>query len=487
MAGKLHHLKPPRVQPLPYKTALGQKEGIVYRQMPIRNVIFCGHVDAGKSTTTGALLKVTGLVADQTIEKFRKEATTKNKGSFALAWVTDTAKAERDTGKTMDLCHVELFTGNQYYTIIDSPGHTDYIRNMITGSAQADVMALILDAEALYSNIAEWKKNYNSEECEPLKQWSTQQHAVICRGLGVTDGVVILNKMDMIPQNIRADAFNEMKAYLKAKMQACGFAIRDQDFCPIAAYLELGLSEPFSGIPGARSLIETLDSIPERDSKDTPFRLHIEAIYKEVQGTNVVFTGKVQSGIVRPGDELKILPCNDPVTVRTIQMHRKPLTEAPKGCNVGIDVKGPSGKLDELKKHYGRNSILCGSKSPVSVSNTFRANAVLIDMLADKGLMVDRTKVILHMASGVSSAACLRAIENPFSLTQKAPISQGNVDAIMANTRATLTFETDSVLPLETRADHPRNGSFLIREGDKTLGWGYITQILPTSTPGVSS
>jgi len=324
------------------------------------SIVICGHVDAGKSTTTGNLIFSLGGINEREMKKLRDEADKLNKASFAFAFYMDRQKDERERGVTISCTTKEFFTETKHYTIIDAPGHRDFIKNMITGSSQADVALLLVPADGNFvTSIA--KGNIKAGEV----QGQTRQHALLVNLLGVKQLIVGVNKMDCDVAKYGIERFNEIKDEMIGMLAKVGWKKQFiEDHVPIL---------PMSGFKGdnlikksdnmawwkgtdiksmdkSRTLhidtlldaLENFVELPER-KPDVPMRTPISGVYK-IKGTGDVLTGRVEQGTVKPGDEVKFLPTHTDANactgkIFTVEMHHKSLPEAGAGLNVGFNVK----------------------------------------------------------------------------------------------------------------------------------------------------
>jgi elongation factor 1-alpha len=360
------------------------------------SIVICGHVDAGKSTTTGRLIYELGGISERDMEKLRTKATEMGKGSFAFAFYMDTQKEEQERGVTISCTTKEFFTDNYHYTIIDAPGHRDFIKNMITGSSQADVALLMVPSNSggFETSIAKGGKGSNEV------QGQTRQHARLINLIGVEQLIVGINKMDDTSVNYSEDRFNEIKKEVQGMLTKVGWKKdmiqKKVAFLPISGWEGDNLlkkSEKMKWWNGVdvetiagdtvhiNTLLDVLNnviSVPKRQS-DKPFRMPISGVLN-IKGVGDVLTGRVEQGEVVPGSEVVFLPTHTESNtcagkVFKIEMHHKEVKTAGSGDNVGINMKGLA------KTNMPRIGDIMVLKKDTSLKSakTFRAQIAVLD------------------------------------------------------------------------------------------------------------
>jgi elongation factor 1-alpha len=295
------------------------------------NVVVIGHVDAGKSTTTGHLIYKCGGIDKRTIEKFEQEAKELGKGSFKYAWVLDKLKAERERGITIDIALWKFETAKYYFTIIDAPGHRDFIKNMITGTSQADVAILVIA-----SGEGEFEAGIS-------KNGQTREHALLAFTLGVKQMIVIVNKMDGV--NWSEKRFEEIKKEVGGYLKKVGYNPKNVPFVPISGWTGDNMIEASPNLPWWKggTLLEALDNIkPPKRPSDKPLRIPLQDVYK-IGGIGTVPVGRVETGILKPGMVVSFAPTGITTEVKSVEMHHEALAEATPGDNVGFNVKNVAG------------------------------------------------------------------------------------------------------------------------------------------------
>merc|ERR1739848_976857 len=341
------------------------------------NLVVIGHVDAGKSTTTGHLIYKCGGIDKRTIEKFEKEAAEMGKGSFKYAWVLDKLKAERERGITIDIALWKFETNKYEVTIIDAPGHRDFIKNMITGTSQADCAVLIVAA-----GVGEF-------EAGIAKNGQTREHALLAFTLGVKQLIVGINKMDNTEPKYSKDRYEEIVKEVSNYVKKIGYNPKAVAFVPISGWRGDNMIEASTNMPwykgwaketkaggkqSGKTLFEALVSIdePVRPS-DKALRLPLQDVYK-IGGIGTVPVGRVETGVIKAGMVITFAPNQLTTEVKSVEMHHKALPEAVPGDNVGFNVKNVSVK--DIKRGY----VASDSKNkPASGAKDFTAQVIVLN------------------------------------------------------------------------------------------------------------
>ncbi|XP_043940743.1 elongation factor 1-alpha 1-like [Protopterus annectens] len=340
------------------------------------NIVVIGHVDSGKSTTTGHLIYKCGGIDKRTIEKFEKEAAEMGKGSFKYAWVLDKLKAERERGITIDISLWKFETTKYYITIIDAPGHRDFIKNMITGTSQADCAVLIVAA-----GVGEFEAGIS-------KNGQTREHALLAYTLGVKQLIVGVNKMDSTEPPYSQKRFDEITKEVGAYIKKIGYNPVTVAFVPISGWHGDNMLEPSTkmtwfkgwkierkeGGANGTTLLEALDSIlPPTRPTDKPLRLPLQDVYK-IGGIGTVPVGRVETGVLKPGMVVTFAPVNLSTEVKSVEMHHEALQEALPGDNVGFNVKNVS------VKEIRRGNVAGDSKNdPPLEAGNFTSQVIILN------------------------------------------------------------------------------------------------------------
>jgi len=355
-------------------------------------IVIVGHVDAGKSTTTGHLLFELGGINERDMEKLRKEAEAQGKGSFAFAFMMDKSKDERSRGVTIACTTKEFFTDKYHYTIIDAPGHRDFIKNMISGASQADVALLMVPANKGGFETSIQKGNKKKGEV----QGQTRQHARLLHLLGVEQVIVGINKMDDKSVDYAEDRYVEIKSEVEKMLTKIGFKIKKIPFVAMSGWKGDNLTKPskepkFQWYKGfsvkikkvkvkGHTLLDAMNDVvicPKRPNKK-PFRMPVSGVYK-IKGVGDVITGRIEQGTLVPNTEVAFAPTITGGTAFSIEMHHKNVDSAQSGDNVGVNVK----KLNKDKMpRAGDVMFIKGEKvdkDPPAAAESFKAMVFVQD------------------------------------------------------------------------------------------------------------
>lgn len=322
------------------------------------SIVVCGHVDSGKSTTTGRLIFELGGIPEREMQKLKDEANQLGKSSFAFAFYMDRCKEERERGVTIQCTTKEFFTDNYHYTIIDAPGHRDFIKNMISGAAQADVALLMVPADGNFTTAVQ-KGDAKAGEV----QGQTRAHARLLNLLGVKQIIVGINKMDSDTAGYKEERYNEIAEEMRHMLIKVGwkddFVKSGVPIIPMSGWQGDNLIQESTNMPWwkgqdvkvgdktvhVNTLLDALNTFvqtPERKT-DAPLRVPISGIYK-IKGVGDVITGRVEQGILKPGDETIFMPTHTSANpcvgkIFSVEMHHKRVEKALPGDNVGMNVK----------------------------------------------------------------------------------------------------------------------------------------------------
>ncbi len=329
------------------------------KEKPHVNIVFIGHVDAGKSTSVGRLMFDSGNIDEQAMRKLKDKAQELGKAGFEFAFVMDNLKEEQERGVTIDLSHKKFNTNKFEYTVIDAPGHKDFIKNMITGASQADTAILVVAA--------------TDEDVQP----QTKEHLFLSKTLGVSQLCILVNKMDAVDYS--EDKFNKTKERMTTLLQQIGFNPAEVPFIPASSLQGDNVakkSEKMSWYTGP-TLLEQLDVFkePERPT-DLPLRLPLQDVYS-IKGIGTVPVGRVETGTMKIGDKVTVMPARDGKgvngEVKTIEMHHEEINEAIPGDNCGFVVRGIE------KKDIARGDVLGHSSDPPTLASEFTAQIVVLN------------------------------------------------------------------------------------------------------------
>ncbi|KAL0483655.1 protein synthesis elongation factor 1-alpha [Acrasis kona] len=328
------------------------------------SLVVIGHVDSGKSTTTGHLIYKCGGIDKRVIEKFEKEAADMGKQSFKYAWVMDKLKAERERGITIDIALWKFETSKTMFTIIDAPGHRDFIKNMITGTSQADAAVLVIDSTT------------GGFEAGISKDGQTREHAMLAFTLGVKQMIVCTNKMDDKSVQYKEDRYKEIQKEVADYLKKVGYNPKNVPFVPISGWAGDNMLEKSTNMPWYKgpTLLEALDALePPKRPTEKPLRLPLQDVYK-IGGIGTVPVGRVETGVMKPGDTVLFAPVDVSTEVKSIEMHHEQLAEAIPGDNVGFNIKNVA------VKDIRRGNVCSNIKNdPARGCENFEAQVIILN------------------------------------------------------------------------------------------------------------
>jgi len=421
------------------------------------NIVVIGHVDSGKSTTTGHLIYKCGGIDKRTIEKFEKDAQDMGKGSFKYAWVLDKLKAERERGITIDISLWKFESPKYYITIIDAPGHRDFIKNMITGTSQADCGVLVVAA-----GTGEFEAGISANG-------QTKEHALLAYTLGVKQLIVAVNKMDDKSVEFSQSRYEEIKKEVVAYIKKVGYNPDKVDFVPISGWCGDNMIEKSPNMTWYKgpTLLEALDRIVEpKRPTDKPLRIPLQDVYK-IAGIGTVPVGRVETGILKPGDVVSFAPANVSTEVKSVEMHHTALTEAQPGDNVGFNVKNISVK--DIKRGMVAGNI---KNDPPLETVDFTAQVIILN---HPGQIHNGYTPVLdchtaHIACKFSEI--LTKIDRRTGKEmEQLPKNIKNNDAAIVN------LIPSKPMCVETYTDYPPLGRFAVRDMRQTVAVGVIKEV----------
>jgi elongation factor 1-alpha len=419
------------------------------------SIVVIGHVDSGKSTSTGHMIYKCGGIDQRVIDKFEKEAAEMGKGSFKYAWVLDKLKSERERGITIDIALWKFETNKYEVTIIDAPGHRDFIKNMITGTSQADCAILIVAAGT------------GEFEAGISKEGQTREHALLAYTLGVKQMIVGVNKMDSIKYDQKR--YEEIKKEVSGFLKKVGYKPDNIPFIPISGWVGDNMIDRSSNMPWYKgpTLLEALDNVAEpKRPTDKPLRLPLQDVYK-IGGIGTVPVGRVETGILKPGMVVTFAPCNITTEVKSVEMHHTSVPQALPGDNVGFNVKNVSVK--EIRRGY-----VCGDSKNCPPGEAERFTAQVIIMNHPGQIHAGYSPVLdCHTAH----IAC-KFDKIPQKLDKRSgKATEENPKFIKKGDAAIVELVPSKPLCVESFKEFPPLGRFAVRDMKQTVAVGVIKSV----------
>jgi len=425
------------------------------------SAVVIGHVDAGKSTTTGHLIYKCGGIDERTLARIEKEAHDLGRDSFKFAFIMDKLKASRERGITIDISLWKFETPLLAYTIIDAPGHRDFIKNMITGTSQADVAIVVVSSAA------------GEFEAGMSPNGQTKEHILLAYTLGVKQVIVVVNKVDQIKYDqARFDnVVSEVGAYLKK----VGYNPTKIPFVPVSGWLGDNMIEASPHLPWYKgpTLLQALDSIavPTRPI-DKPLRVPIQEVYK-IQGVGTVPVGRVESGVLRPNTPLVFAPSGIASKCHSVEMHHQQLAEAPPGLNVGFAVKGVSVK-DVRRGHVAGNE----KTDPPAEAESFIAQVIVLNHPGQ--ISAGYTPVLDCHTSHI--ACRFDAIEAKVD-RRTGQVTEASPKFLKTGDSAVVRIVPTKPMVVEAYAEYPPLGRFAVRDMKQTVAVGVIKSVVKKPLP----
>jgi len=420
------------------------------KEKPIINVVFVGHVDHGKSTAVGRLFFDGGAVTEQEMKKFKEEAEKHNKVGFEFAYVMDNLREERERGVTINLSYKKLMTNNFEVTIIDAPGHKDFVKNMITGASQADSAFLVVSADGGV-------------------QPQTREHISLLRTMGVNSLAVLINKMDTVDYS--EDKFNEVKKSVEEVIKTVGY--KDVPFIAGSALMGDNIVKKSDKMPWYKgpTVLEQIDKFPKPEKPTgLPMRMPIQDVY-DITGVGTVPVGKIETGIMKVGQKVVVLPGRSGTgingEIRSIEAHHEQLQEAEAGDNVGVNIRGVG------KKDMARGDVICDAAKPAKIVEEFEAQIAVINhpTVIAKGY----TPVFhVHTAQVPCQFVEIKAKLDPAT----GQVAEENPDFLKNGDVAIVKIKPVLNLVLETAEENPNMARFAIRDAGVTVAAGVCKSLV---------
>jgi len=418
-------------------------------EKPHLNLIFIGHVDHGKSTLVGRLLYDSGALSEQAYRKLEQEAKERGKSTFVFAYVMDRLKEERERGLTIDLAYKKFDGSKNSFTIIDAPGHKDFVKNMITGTSQADAAVLVVAAK---------------EGIQP----QTKEHAFLAQVMGLGQLVIAINKMDEV--NYDQAKYNSIKGEVEKLLRSVGFKMEALKFLPISAWKGDNVVKKTDNMKwyAGKTLIETLDELnAPKIPTDKPLRLPIQDVYN-ITGVGTVPVGRVETGILKLGDKVVFMPSGKTGEVKTIEMHHEQLKQAIPGDNIGFNVRGIE------RGDVARGDVVGQQKDAPTVAKEFTAQIVVLGH--PTAIPVGYTPVFhMHTAQLSCQVTELQKKIDP----KTGAVKEENPKFLKTGDAAIVKIVPTKPVCVEEYKKFPQLGRFAIRDMGQTVAAGIILSITP--------
>jgi elongation factor 1-alpha len=425
-------------------------------QKPHLNLVIMGHVDHGKSTTTGHMLYLAGAVDERTVKAYEEEAKKLGKETFKYAWVLDNLKEERERGLTIDLRFLKFETKKYYFTVIDAPGHRDFVKNMITGASQADGAILFVSAKR-----GEFEAGIGAGG-------QTREHGFLAFTLGVRQLVVAVNKMDDASVNWGQERYDEVKNEVTRMLKMVGYKTEKIPFVPTSGWTGDNLVKQSEKMPWYKgpTLIDALDTFELAPKPlDKPLRVPVQDVYT-ITGVGTVPVGRVETGVLKENDVIMFMPANKQAEVKSLEMHHARIPRAEPGDNIGFNVRGVS------KTDIRRGDVAGPVNNPPTVANEFIGQIIVI--YHPTAIAAGYTPV-LHYHTG--QIAC-RFTELIRKIDPRSGQAVEEKPAFLKTGDAALVrMEPLHPISVEAYSEFPELGRFAVRDMGTTVAAGVVKEI----------
>ena len=427
---------------------------------PHLNLIITGHIDNGKSTTMGHFLMDLGVIDERTIAQHAEESEKTGKGdTFKYAWVLDNIKDERERGITIDLAFQKFETPKYFFTLIDAPGHRDFVKNMITGASEADCAVLVLSA----------KEGETDTAVAPGGQ--AREHAFLLKTLGVNQLILAINKMDV--SKYSEDAFKSAKAIGEKLIKSVGYKVDSVPIIPVSGWIGDNLVKKSENMPWwtGKTLLETFDdfTLPEKPI-GKPLRIPIQDVYS-ITGVGTVPVGRVETGTMKPGDKIVVMPSGATGEIKTIETHHQEMPSAEAGDNIGFNLRGIE------KKDIKRGDVLGTPDSPPMVAKEFKAQIIVIHH--PTAIAPGYTPVMhCHTSQVAATITAFEAKINPAS----GAVEEENPKFLKVGDSAIVRIRPVRPTCIETFQNFPELGRFALRDMGATIAAGIVKEITEKHT-----
>ena len=428
------------------------------------NLVVIGHVDSGKSTSTGHLIYKCGGIDERTIAKFEKEAAELGKASFKYAWVLDKLKAERERGITIDIALWKFSSEKRIFTIIDAPGHRDFIKNMITGTSQADAAILMIA-----SDVGGFEAGFS-------KDGQTREHALLAQTMGVKQMIVAINKMDDSSVKYNQKRYDEIKSELTTYLKKVGYKTDNMPFIPISGWEGDNMLEASTNMPWYKgpTLLAALDALnPPKRPSEKPLRLPLQDVYK-IGGIGTVPVGRVETGVIKAGMVVTFGPLGVTTEVKSVEMHHEQVEEALPGDNVGFNVKNLSVK--DIKRGY----VCSDSKNdPAMDTEMFVAQVIVLN---HPGQIQNGYTPVLDCHT--SHIACKFAKIRSKVDKRNGKVTEEEPQSIKSQDAAMVELIPQKAMVVEAFSSYAPLGRFAVRDMRQTVAVGVIKETTKKAQAG---
>ncbi len=418
------------------------------REKPHINIVFIGHVDHGKSTTVGRLFYDAGKIDEPTLRKLKERATEMKKEGFEFAFFMDNLKEEQERGITIDLRYEKFDTKKYDVTIIDAPGHKDFVKNMITGTSQSDAAVLVVAAT----------DGVNEQ---------TREHVHLARTLGVKQLIILINKMDLVKWDQKK--YDEVKKQVSDLLTSVGYKLEGIPFIAAASYFGDNLVKKSANMPWytGPTLLESFDLLKEPEKlTNLPLRMPVQDVYS-ITGIGTVIVGKIETGTMKVGQKVVVLPSGKQGEVKSIEMHHQGMQEAVPGDNIGVNIRGVE------KADVKRGDMIGDATNPPKIVKEFKGR---IAVLEHPTVITKGYTPVFHVGTG-QVAGRITAINQKID-PKTGAVSQENPDFIKKGDVAVITVEPLQPLVIEKYSDLPKLATFAMRDMGRTVAAGQCIDLV---------
>jgi elongation factor 1-alpha len=428
---------------------------------PHLNLIVTGHIDNGKSTTMGHFLMDLGVVDERTIAAHAAESEKTGKGdTFKYAWVMDNIKDERERGITIDLAFQKFETPKFFFTLIDAPGHRDFIKNMITGASEADAAILVLSA----------KEGETDTAIAPGGQ--AREHAFLLKTLGVNQLIVAINKMD--DSNFSEEAFKVAKAKGEKLVQSVGYKLENVPFIPVSGWKGDNLVKKSENMPWytGKTLLQAFDDFNVMEKPvGKPLRVPIQDVYT-ITGVGTVPVGRVETGTMKAGQKIIVMPSGAQGEIKSIETHHQEMPTAEAGDNIGFNLRGIE------KKDIKRGDVLGTPDAPPNVAKEFKAQIIVIH---HPTAIAPGYTPVMHCHTAQVAATVTEFLQKINPAT--GAVDEESPKFLKVGDSAIVKIRPVRPTPIETFQEFPEMGRFALRDMGATIAAGIVKEITEKYTP----